>query len=164
MFNVFTGLSRLVPNLCTIVSDGLASSSASGAVARLWQLRICSCASNWLYSGNGRRKRSPPLLPTDCILHIGSLIRLAWCIDDRQTSDSDWLASERIPNLLALEVETGWEARVTVEVRDLVRRLATENPTCGEQRIADELLLKLRIQLSPRIASKYIKQLPRPRG
>ena len=54
--------------------------------------------------------------------------------------------------------------RVTAEVRDLLRRLAVENPTWGEKRIADELLLKLQIRLSPRTVSKYIKQLPRPRG
>jgi putative transposase len=53
---------------------------------------------------------------------------------------------------------------VTVEVRDLIRRLAAENPTWGEKRIADELLLKLQIRLSPRTVAKYCKQLPRPRG
>ena len=54
--------------------------------------------------------------------------------------------------------------RVTVEVRNLIRRLATENPTWGEKRIADELLLKLQIQLSARTVAKYCKQRPRPRG
>jgi putative transposase len=40
--------------------------------------------------------------------------------------------------------------RVTIEVRNLIQRLAAENPTSGEKRIADELLLKLQIRLSPR--------------
>jgi putative transposase len=53
--------------------------------------------------------------------------------------------------------------RVTTEIRDLIRRLAAENPTWGEKRIADELLLKLQIRLSSRTVAKYSKQLPRPR-
>src|SRR3954454_13524346 len=54
--------------------------------------------------------------------------------------------------------------RVTAEVREIIRRLAAENPTWGEQRIADELFLKLQIRLSPRTVAKYSQQLPRPRG
>jgi putative transposase len=50
--------------------------------------------------------------------------------------------------------------RLNFEVRDLMRRLAAENPTWGEQRIADELFLKLQIRLSPRTVVKYSKQLP----
>src|SRR4051794_3634241 len=63
-----------------------------------------------------------------------------------------------------------WKSRpvgrppVTAEVRDLIRRLAAENPTWVEQRIADELLLKLQIRLSPRTVAKYTKQRRRPRG
>ena len=52
-----------------------------------------------------------------------------------------------------------------VEIRRLIRRLALENPSWGEERIAAELLLKLRLRLSPRTVSKYL--LPpsrRPRG
>jgi transposase InsO family protein len=45
-----------------------------------------------------------------------------------------------------------------------MRRLAAENLTWGEKRIADELLLKLQIHLSPRTVAKYIKQRPRPRA
>jgi putative transposase len=40
--------------------------------------------------------------------------------------------------------------RVPQEIRDLIRRMARENRTWGEERIADELLLKLGISLSPR--------------
>jgi hypothetical protein len=42
--------------------------------------------------------------------------------------------------------------------------MAAENPTWGEERIADELWLKLQILLSPRTTRKYIGQAPRPHG
>jgi putative transposase len=53
---------------------------------------------------------------------------------------------------------------VSVDIRRLIRRMAAENPTWGEERIADELWLKLQLRLSPRTVGKYVKQLPRPRG
>ena len=46
--------------------------------------------------------------------------------------------------------------QVSAEVRRLIRRMAAENPTWGEERIADELLLKLQIRLSPRTVGKYV--------
>jgi hypothetical protein len=52
----------------------------------------------------------------------------------------------------------------SVEIRRLIRRMAAENPTWGEERIADELLLKLHVRLSPRTVGKYIQQQPCPRG
>jgi putative transposase len=53
---------------------------------------------------------------------------------------------------------------VSAEVRCLIRRMAAENLTWGEERIADELWLKLQIRLSPRTVRKYIGQAPRPYG
>jgi len=46
------------------------------------------------------------------------------------------------------------------------RRMANENPSWGEERIANELLLKLGIKVSPRTVSKYVPKRPtgRPRG
>jgi putative transposase len=52
------------------------------------------------------------------------------------------------------------------ELRSLIRRMAIENPLWGEERIANELLVKLGIRVSPRMVSKYMPKLPsgRPRG
>ena len=51
-------------------------------------------------------------------------------------------------------------------IQALIRRMATENPSWGEERIANELLVKLDIQVSPRTVSKYLPKRPmrRPRG
>ena len=39
--------------------------------------------------------------------------------------------------------------------------MATSNPTWGEERIADELTLKLGIQVSPRTVAKYLQRAAR---
>jgi putative transposase len=44
------------------------------------------------------------------------------------------------------------------ELRALIRRLAAENRLRGEERIANELLLKLGIWVSPRTVRKYLAQ------
>jgi transposase InsO family protein len=55
---------------------------------------------------------------------------------------------------------------IPVEVRQLIRRMAAENPLWGEERIANELLVKLGLRLSPRTVRKYMPKVPpgRPRG
>jgi putative transposase len=52
------------------------------------------------------------------------------------------------------------------ELRALIRRMAQENHLWGEERIANELLLKLGIRISPRTVRKYLPKRPpgRPRG
>ena len=56
--------------------------------------------------------------------------------------------------------------RIPLELRQLIRRIATENISWGQERIANELLLKLGLQVSPRTVRKYMpKPAPgRPRG
>ncbi len=56
--------------------------------------------------------------------------------------------------------------RIPVELRQLIRRMAEENPLWGEERIANELLLKLGLRVSPRTVRKYMPRRPpgRPRG
>ncbi|MDP8991267.1 MAG: helix-turn-helix domain-containing protein [Acidobacteriota bacterium] len=48
-------------------------------------------------------------------------------------------------------------------LRELVRQMARENLTWGAERIADELLLKLGIRVSPRTVTKYLRS-GKPRG
>jgi hypothetical protein len=42
------------------------------------------------------------------------------------------------------------------QLQALIRRMANENPSWGEERIANELLLKLGIRVSPRTVRKYL--------
>jgi putative transposase len=52
---------------------------------------------------------------------------------------------------------------IPLELQKLIRRMAAENPSWGEERIANELLLKLDIRVSPCTVSKYLPRRPRGR-
>jgi hypothetical protein len=56
--------------------------------------------------------------------------------------------------------------RISAELRALIREMALSNASWGEERIANELLLKLGIRISPRTVRKYMPKRPRrqPRG
>ena len=59
-----------------------------------------------------------------------------------------------------------WKSRpgrppIPIELRQLIRDMALSNPSWGEVRIANELLLKLGIQVSPRTVRKYMPKQPR---
>src|SRR5947208_12913199 len=165
MLKVFTPLSTLVRNLCTIVSDGFRF------FVGFWRRRTAVAAENLflrkqLALFREREKKAMPTAPADRFV-FSKLAR--WF---------DWRSALLIvkPATLigwhrnAFRLFWRWKSRpagrppVTAEVRNLIRRLAAENPTWGEQRIADELLLKLQIRLSPRTVAKYSKQRPGPRG
>lgn len=53
--------------------------------------------------------------------------------------------------------------RLPEEIQNLIRRMARENPTWGEERIAAELLLKLGIRLSARTVRRYMPPETGPR-
>ena len=55
---------------------------------------------------------------------------------------------------------------IPMELRHLIRRMATENPPWGEERAANELLLELGVRVSPRTVRKYMPKRPpgQPRG
>jgi len=48
--------------------------------------------------------------------------------------------------------------RIPVELQALIHQMAQDNPTWGQERIANELLLKLGLQVSPRTVRKYMPQ------
>jgi len=54
-----------------------------------------------------------------------------------------------------------WKSRagrpsIPTDLQVLIRRMAQENPTWGQERIANELLLKLGLRVSPRTVRKYM--------
>jgi hypothetical protein len=53
--------------------------------------------------------------------------------------------------------------RLPKKLQELIRQMAHDNPTWGEERIANELRLKLGIRVSPRTVGKYFKR-ERPNG
>src|SRR5215813_695050 len=60
-----------------------------------------------------------------------------------------------------------WKSRpgrppIPVDLQALIRRMARENPSWGEERIANELLLKLGLRVSPRTVRKYIPKRQNP--
>jgi putative transposase len=51
---------------------------------------------------------------------------------------------------------------IPADLQALIRRMARENPSWGEERIANELLLKLGLRVSPRTIRKYLPQRRNP--
>jgi hypothetical protein len=79
--------------------------------------------------------------------------------DRREADDFHRLAPQGLSPLLALEVRS-WPATHPVELQRLIRRMARENPSWGEERIANEFLLKLGLRVSPRTVRKYLTTAP----
>jgi len=50
--------------------------------------------------------------------------------------------------------------RIPPELQKLIRQMACDNPAWGEERIANELLLKLGLRVLPRTIRKYLPKLP----
>ena len=59
-----------------------------------------------------------------------------------------------------------WKSRargrppVPADVQKLIKEMALNNPTWGEERIANELLLKIGIRISPRTIRRYMPETP----
>lgn len=64
-------------------------------------------------------------------------------------------ASEYSPRYIKERI-CSCENSLPCSLRELVRRMAHDNPTCGEDRIAHELSVKLGIRVSPRTAPRIL--------
>jgi putative transposase len=53
---------------------------------------------------------------------------------------------------------------IPLELQHLIRKMARENPSWGEERIANELTLKLGLRVSPRTIRKYMSKSPSATG
>src|SRR5262249_39773321 len=71
-----------------------------------------------------------------------AFLRLAERPHDRPTRHTDSLAPQRVPSVLEMEIAPRGRPRVPADVQKLIVEMATNNLTWGEERIADELLLK----------------------
>src|SRR5450756_1803598 len=100
---------------------------------------------------------------------IDSITRIALAVLSGFFDWRDALVSVR-PQTLIRWHRAGWKLfwrlksrpgrpPIPAELQALILRVAKENPSWGQERIANELLLKLGIRVSPRTVSKY---LPRP--
>jgi len=115
---------------------------------------------------------------------LSIVVRLAWdlvqwcglALRQRESLEAEILFLRR---QLALYRERGvkprrvwrWKSRagrppIPKELRELIRRMAEDNPVWGQERIANELLLKLGLRVSPRTVAKYMPRpsAGRPRG
>ncbi len=84
---------------------------------------------------------------------------MAGCALCSAAEDDDPMAACRVAPVLAMEVST----RSTEDSRRVTctnPQNAGENPAWGEERIANELLVKLGIQVSPRTVRKYMPKRP----
>ena len=92
-----------------------------------------------------------------------TLTWLARWFDWRQTlavvqpADLSPLASPGIPPVLALEIHL-WTATAPCGITSAHSPMTRDNPTWGQERIANELLLKLGLRVSPRTVRKYMPQ------
>ena len=73
------------------------------------------------------------------------------------------MASNSVPDVWRRKSRKRGRPTLPKNLRELIRQMDCENPTWGEERIANELYLKLGIAVSPRTVRKYLDSF-RPRG
>ena len=93
------------------------------------------------------------------------LVRVALGAARRPARNLDSLAPAGLQASVAMEVAAWGHPQIPQELRELIGRVARENPLWSQERIANELLLKLGLRVSPRTVRKYLPRRPpgRPR-
>jgi hypothetical protein len=84
-----------------------------------------------------------------------SLVRLAPGAGHCAASDLDPFASPGILAVLAVDIPTR-SSPLPAKLRALIGRMARDNPSWGEERITNELLLKLGLRVSPWTVCTYM--------
>jgi hypothetical protein len=87
------------------------------------------------------------------------LVRLAKRVDGRDAQNLHRLAPRGFELFRRRKCQSG-RSRLPLDLQRLIRRMAHENPSWGEERVANELLLKLGMRVSPRTIRKYLPKLP----
>jgi hypothetical protein len=82
---------------------------------------------------------------------------VARCAGECEAGYAHPLAPQKIPAVLALEIEIDGTTAPPKDLRQLIRQMAAENPIWREERIANVLKLKLGIRVSPRTVEKYLR-------
>ena len=151
---------RLLHHACTfrpcywrLSSTPHVSSGFACAPVR-WLLKISFSASNWPYQERTSSQAYNGCHPYRAGL-AWALVRLAAGLSGRAARDLYPMASTRISPVLEMEIEPG-STPIPPELQALIRQMAQENPTWGQERIANELLLKLGLRVSPRTVRKYM--------
>jgi hypothetical protein len=67
------------------------------------------------------------------------------------------LASAWISPFLALEIQIAGTTPLPKNLQWWIREMASDNPSWGEERVANELKLKLGIRVSSRTVAKYLR-------
>src|SRR6516162_1948283 len=81
---------------------------------------------------------------------------MAECLDQRQAETFLGWHRKGFQLLWRSKSRPRGRPRLREEIQKLIQRMARENSTWGEERIAAELLLKLHIRVSPRTVRRYM--------
>ena len=120
-----------------------------------WQRKTFFCGSSLPFTRNAT---SNLVVLRCCPFHlglVGALVRLAPGFSHCTASNLYPVASPGVLPVLAQEIQA-WTPPIPPDLQALIRRMARENPSWGEERIANELLLKLGLRVSPRTIRKYL--------